>query len=213
MLYSDSNCNGRLDAGELALGGGAINVQAGQQLCLLLKVNSPAGLIVGAYNKSTLLALESYQAVPLAGAVQNSLSRQDISAIGVAQGGALSLLKQVRRVASCPSTAADAQPYATTNQAQPGQYVEYQLVYSNNSAGPLTAIRLSDSVPAYTVYRSAGCGPVPTGLLSCDLVRQPAAGGSGALQWDMTDAPSGAPAVGLQPGGSGAVVFCVQIQR
>jgi len=213
VLYSDSNCNGRLDAGELALGGGAINVQAGQQLCLLLKVNSPAGLIVGAYNKSTLLALESYQAVPLAGAVQNSLSRQDISAIGVAQGGALSLLKQVRRVASCPSTAADAQPYATTNQAQPGQYVEYQLVYSNNSAGPLTAIRLSDSVPAYTVYRSAGCGPVPTGLLSCDLVRQPAAGGSGALQWDMTDAPSGAPAVGLQPGGSGAVVFCVQIQR
>lgn len=213
VLYSDSNCNARLDAADAALGGGSINVQAGQQLCLLLRVYSPAGLIVGANNKSTLLALESYQPLPLAGAVQNRLSRQDISAIGVAQGGSLSLFKQVRLVNSCPSTASDTQPFAASNQAQPGQYVEYQLVYSNNSAGPLTAIRLSDSVPAYTRYRSGACGAVPAGLQSCTLVQQPAVGGTGTLLWELADAPPTAVAVGLQPGGSGAVVFCVQIQN
>ena len=98
------------------------------------------------------------------------------------------------------------------NQAQPGQYVEYQVVYSNNSAGPLTSIRLSDSVPAYTVYRSAGCGTVPSGLQACKLTQQPAPGGTGALQWDLSDAPASALAVGLQPGSSGSVMFCVQIQ-
>jgi len=213
LIYGDGNCNGRLDAGESVLTG-AISVQAGQQLCLLLKVNSPAGLSVGARDESTLEALEVFQPQPTSGpGLVNRLTRVDVSTIGSAQGGTLSLLKQVRRVASCPSTAADTQPFATTNQAQPGQYVEYQLVYSNNSAGPLTTIRLSDSVPAYTVYRSAACGTVPTGLLSCNLVRQPVVGGSGALQWDMTDAPASAPASGLQPGGSGSVVFCVQIQN
>lgn len=212
LIYGDSNCNGRLDTGE-ALQTGAVSVQAGQQLCLLLKVNSPAGLGVGARNLSTLQAQETYQPAPAWGALVSRLSRLDVSTIVSAQGGTLSLLKQVRRVAGCPSTAADTQPFATSNQAQPGQYVEYQLVYSNNSAGPLTAIRLSDSVPAYTLYRSAACGSLPSGLQACNLVRQPAVGGSGALQWDMTDAPVSAPAVGLQPGGSGSVVFCVQIQN
>jgi len=212
LIYSDSNCNGRLDAGD-ALLAGALSVQAGQQLCLLLKVNSPAGLGVGARNLSTLQALESYQPAPVWGAVVNRLSRLDVSTIGSAQGGTLNLLKQVRRVASCPSTAADTQPFATVNQAQPGQYVEYQVVYSNNSAGPLTSIRLSDSVPAYTVYRSAACGSVPAGLQACKLTQQPVPGGTGALLWEMTDAPASAPAVGLQPGGSGSVVFCVQIQN
>jgi len=212
LIYSDSNCNGRLDSGEVGLTG-AVSVQAGQQLCLLLKVNSPAGLGASARNLSTLQALETYQPAPVWGAVVNRLSRVDVSTIGSAQGGTLSLFKQVRRVESCPSTAADTQAFATSNQAQPGQYVEYQVVYSNNSAGPLTAIRLSDSVPAYTQYRSAACGPLPAGLQSCTLVQQPAVGATGSLLWELADAPATAAAVGLQPGASGAVVFCVQIQR
>lgn len=211
LVYADSNCNGRLDQGEAVLTG-AVSVQAGQQLCLVLKVNSPAGLNGGARNQSTLLALETYQPAPVWGAVVNRLSRTDVSTVGSAQGGVLSLLKRVRRVATCPSTAADTQPFATTNQAQPGQFVEYQLQFSNPSAGPLTAIRISDSVPTYTVFRSASCDSLPSGLQSCQVVRQPAVGGTGAVQWDMTDSPAPAPAIGLQPGASGSVVFCVQIQ-
>ena len=211
VLYADANCNGRLDAGDGVLSG-AVSVQPGQQLCLLLKVSSPAGLAAGARNLSTLQALETYQPAPVWGVWMNRLTRVDVSTIGAAQGGNLNLLKQVRRVASCPSTGADTLPFATTNQAQPGQYVEYQLVYSNLSAGPLTAIRLSDSVPAYTRYRSAACGAVPAGLQGCTLVKQPAVGGVGSLLWELADAPATASVVGLQPGGSGVVVFCVQIQ-
>ena len=215
VLYRDLNCNGQLDPSDGVIPvTQTLNVLANQQICLLVRVFSPANAPPGTPNRTRLTVMEVLQPVPdiSVGTILRYLAVEDQTALSNA-GSGLVLFKQVRKVSNCPSSAADQQEFAISNRAAPGDYVEYQLSYSNNSAGPLNHIQIEDAVPAYTLFRSAGCGQeVPAGLQGCSVTQQPAVGGSGALQWTLKDAASG-PVAGLQPGGQGSVVFCVQVQR
>ncbi|MBV8620927.1 MAG: hypothetical protein JOY84_18835, partial [Curvibacter sp.] len=213
VVYQDLNCNGQLDASDVVIAPSqTLNVVAGQQICLLVRVFSPANASALSTDRTRLMAMEVFQPTP-AIAIGVSIRyqyKEDLSTVS-STGAALVLLKQVRKVGNCPSTAADTLAFAVSNQAAPGDYVEYQLSYSNGSAGPLSRIQIEDAVPAYTSFRSAGCGAVPTGLLGCSLTQQPVVGEAGSLQWTLKDAVQ--QPVGLQPGGQGTVVFCVQVQR
>ena len=213
VVYFDQNCNAQLDSGDTALGPDqALRVAAGQQLCVLVRVFSPDKATAGSSNRTELLAFASYQPMPAIGTGTGHSVKTDLTTVSTT-GAALVLLKQVRKVGSCPSTAVDQLAFALNNQAAPGDFVEYQLSYSNLSAAPLKRILIQDGVPAYTEFRSADCGSgLPTGLQSCSVTQKPAVGAGGALQWTLNDAASG-PVVGLQPGGRGTVGYCVQVQQ
>jgi hypothetical protein len=102
--------------------------------------------------------------------------------------------------------------YASNGRATRGDILEYRLRYSDNTATPLTGIKLFDTVPPYTLFKRALCLTLPSrGIAACAVSQQPAVNAaSGSLGWTMTDASS-AP-IGLQPLDIGSVSFCVQVQ-
>ena len=214
VLYLDSNCNGTLDGGDTVLTA-AINVVAGQQVCILDRVTSPAGAANGAQDITTVNATETWTVPKLTPGSQNHvLKNTDTTTVSSA---GLTLLKDVRKLASCPADAAtslaNSTTYASNGTARPGDFLEYRLRYSNNTAAPLTALKVYDVVPAYTQFVRALCLITPTnGISSCAVSQQPASGAtSGSLAWTLGDA--GGAVTGLQPSSSGSVSFCLQVQQ
>ncbi|MDD0839590.1 hypothetical protein PSQ40_13475 [Curvibacter sp. HBC61] len=207
-LYLDGQCNASLDGADSVLSG-PVTVTAGQTVCLLVRVFSPATAQGGSQDQTTLTATETLQPTPQIGPVVRVQTRTDITTVGASASGSLVLVKEVRKVATCPSTGADTLPFTAGNSAMPGNFLEYRLSFTNQASGPVTGIQISDMVPAYTGFQSAGCDALPSGLASCTLTQQPAVGSTGALVWQLSDNTT-AP-VGLQSGGRGSVVFCVRL--
>lgn len=210
-LYLDPNCHGVLDGTETLLTG-PVTVSAGQQVCMLDRVITPAGAVTGAQDTTVVSATEQWTILSPAGSVSRVLKNTDIT---VVSAGGLTLLKEVRKTTTCPADAAtslgNSAPYAINSTAKPGDSLEYRLRYTNNTPAPMTAIQLHDQVPSYTRYLSALCLSTPTvGLSGCTLSQQPTVNAtSGAIAWTLSDA-SVSP-VGLQPTASGSVSFCVQV--
>jgi uncharacterized repeat protein (TIGR01451 family) len=207
VLYLDTSCSGTLSGSDTVISA-PIAVTAGQKVCILDKVTSPTGAPTGASDIVTVTATETYTPTPTNGAIVHAYTQTDTATVVASD---LSLLKQVRVVATCPSTPADTTVFGASNQASPGNYVEYQVTYSNASSAPLVHITIEDSVPAYTIFESALCGTLPAGESSCS-VSAPAVGAtSGAITWTLTDSTT-AP-IGIQPGGSGTVRMCVRVAQ
>ena len=196
VVYRDTNCNGVVDAGEAVFNPATtpLAMLPGQEICLVQRVSSPANASNGAQHIGRLQA--SYAAT-LADSSQltgSSNQRQDTTLIGSA---GLTMSKQVRVVASCPSTGADTNPFATQNQASKGDYLEYEITYRNNSTRNLVDIVVKDSVPLGTSYQSMACTVNPTG--SCTPTHS-----GDALIWQTTGL--------LAPAQEGKVRFCTRVQ-
>jgi uncharacterized repeat protein (TIGR01451 family) len=105
----------------------------------------------------------------------------------VTVAGSLEIVKQVDRAS-----------------ARPGETLTYTITYRNLGAEPLTSIQINDATPAWTVFASAACGTLGTGLTGCGLASTPPPGAGGALRWQLAGA--------LAPGASGSVSFQVIVQ-
>ncbi len=208
VLYFDTACSGTLTASDPVISA-PIAVTAGQSICLLDKVMSPAGAAPGMLDIATVTATETYTPAPTNGAIVHALTRTDTTTITPSD---LTLLKQVRNVATCPSSAADIAAFATSNQANPGSFVEYQITFSNTTASPLTSISINDAVPAFTLFQSAQCATLPAGEASCAVTQAPALNAtSGAILWVLTDSPT--TPIGMKSGASGTVRYCVKVAQ
>jgi uncharacterized repeat protein (TIGR01451 family) len=209
-LFLDTQCNASLDPADSALTE-PVAVSAGQIVCLLVRVSSPPVARDGSWSQTTLTAKETFQPAPQFEPLVRLQKNIDISTLGSATSGALTLIKEVRSVTSCPSAAADTLPFAASNTALPGSYLEYRLTYSNFSNSPVTGIQIADTVPPYTEFQTADCGPLPAGLATCAVTHQPAPSATGPVTWKLTDSAT-AP-VGLQSGGSGNVRLCLRLSQ
>jgi hypothetical protein len=215
VLYRDGNCNGTLDDSTTdPILPSVVHVNAGEPVCILEKVTSPPGSANGAQDITTVKAIETWAVQTFTPpTLTHTLTNTDTTTVSA---GGLSLLKDVRKVTTCPADAAaslaDSTAYASSGRAGPGDILEYRLRYSDNTATPLTGIKLFDMVPPYTQFKRALCLTLPTrGIAACAVSQQPALNAvSGPVGWTMTDA-SIAP-IGLQPLDSGSVSFCVQVQ-
>jgi uncharacterized repeat protein (TIGR01451 family) len=208
VLYLDTTCSGTLTASDPVISA-QIAVTAGQSICLLDKVMSPAGASPGMLDIATVTATETYTPAPTIGAIVHALTRTDTTTITPSD---LTLLKQVRNVATCPSTAADVAAFATSNQANPGSFVEYQITFSNTTTSPLTSISINDAVPAFTLFQNAQCAALPAGEASCTVTQAPALNAtSGAILWALTD--SAVAPIGMKSGASGTVRYCVKVAQ
>jgi hypothetical protein len=214
-LYVDSNCNGVLDGADTLLTA-PVNVIAGQQVCILNRVLTPAGAANGAQDITTVTAKEVWSiSVPAVISQSRDLKNTDTTTVG---SSGLTLRKEVRKLLSgiCPADAtassANTTAFTSSGTASPGDWLEYRLRYGNNTASPLTAIVIHDSVPAYNRFGGALCLSTPTvGLADCQVTQKPAVNAiSGAVEWTLTDAATGI--IGLQPTAFGTVSFCIQIE-
>ena len=194
VLYRDTNCNGKVDSGEVRVSTTLpITLKAAEQICLVQRVYAPANASMGAQHNAQLQASFSVTLADNSQITGSSASRQDTTLLGSA---GLSMQKGVRTVASCPSTASDTGSFVTQNQAQSGNYLEYEITYRNNSSKNLVNVSIKDSIPSGTVYQSIVCS-VNSGL-SCTPSHT-----NGTLLWQTNGT--------LSPNQQGKVRFCVQV--
>jgi uncharacterized repeat protein (TIGR01451 family) len=180
-LWRDSNCNGTLDAGEPALPA-SVPLATGEQLCVIAKELAPLGAAVGSRAVATLTASFTYDnAAPALG---DSHALDDVTTITFANG--LVIAKSVDRAA-----------------AQPGGFLVYTITYTNPGTVPLSNIVIRDATPPWTVFDTAGCATLGSGITGCSLSQQPSAGGTGSVAWTLAGA--------LAPGGTGSVSFRVKV--
>ncbi|MGH0294692.1 prealbumin-like fold domain-containing protein [Sinorhizobium meliloti] len=194
-LMRDADCSGTLEASEPAVSG-AIGVAAGDEVCLIVRVQASAGAAAGAaleYDVTAETALSGTLAVLAA------LTDHDV--VTVSGGGTITLVKRVRNVTSGSG-------FAVTSAGGPGDILEYRITFTNPSAEAVSNVSVYDETPAYTslaVPPGATVVATPSGM-NCTMV-VPAGGGSngytGPLQWKCTGT--------MPPGGTGRVAFRAKI--
>jgi uncharacterized repeat protein (TIGR01451 family) len=182
-LVRDTNCNGVIDAGETAVTG-PLALVAGQQVCLVMRHSSPAGAAAGSNAQATLSAAFTYtNAAP---SLSSTATLVDLTTV-LGGGGGLSLAKAVD---------------AAT--ARPGDVLTYTVTYANLGTTPLSSIVIQDATPPYTVFVSASCGTLGSGLTGCAVTQQPAVNAAGSVRWTLNGT--------LAPGASGTVTYQVRVQ-
>jgi uncharacterized repeat protein (TIGR01451 family) len=181
-LYRDLDCDGVVDPGE-PLVSGPLALTTGQTVCLIVEHQIPAGAPNGAQEQVTLSA--SYTYVNAAPALSATAQIGDLTT--AIAGGGLQIVKTVDR----PT-------------ARPGDVLTYTVTYRNLGSAPLTSIVINDATPPFTVFVSAGCATLGSGLGGCTVTTAPGAGAAGAVHWTLSGA--------LTPGGSGSVTYQVRVQ-
>lgn len=181
-VYQDSNCNAVIDSAEAVMGS-AVAVIADQTVCAIVRVFIPEAAAFDTRSTATLSASFSYAN----SAVTDAQERLDVTIVGNATAAGLHLAKVVDKAT-----------------AKSGDSLTYTISYTNHSTSPLSNLRIFDSTPAYTVFASALCGALPSGITGCAVSVQPSPGASGPVEWAFTGQ--------LQPGTSGAVTFVVTLQ-
>jgi uncharacterized repeat protein (TIGR01451 family) len=205
-LYTDTNCNGIVDSGEIQTVATPITVLVNQKICLVLKEFIPASASSGASNLAKVKADFVYtNAAP---ALATSYTRQDLTTVSDA---ALALKKMVRNVTL---DGAGVPGWQVKNTAKSGEILEYQITYTNNGATNIATLVVNDATPTYTTFVSALANALPNSLAGCTkltpasatpvLCSNPdVAGGAGKIEWKFTGS--------LVPGASGVVSFQVKV--
>lgn len=186
LVYVDSNCNAQLDQGEILLS--TRTIKANEKVCLIQRVISPTTAQGG--DRFIASFKVNGKATYSSATAKESNSVNDITTIGTA---GLSISKLVRKTTACPAPSSETTVFTVANQAAKGDYLEYQMTYTNNSNKNLVDVVLKDSVPVGTVY----------GAMSCTVTGCQTQESSGQLKWTI-------PGV-LAPKQKGQVGFCVRI--
>ncbi len=164
QLLRDNNCDGKLNKGDTVING-AISLNAGDKLCVLTKVLTPANASSGATQTLTLQSEFTYGDGSVV-TTTNKQTRTDITKVNggnsdvvVNGAGKLDLKKSVWNV--------------TRNQsgetALPGETLRYTIQYENIGNGMLDELVVHDALPNFTdlVTGSPTCVQTPTELSLC----------------------------------------------
>jgi len=200
VLYRDDNCNGRVDSNEQSVAQQPYGqLLPNDKICVVQRINAPSSASNGAYQIAMLTA--HYEATLKDGTVLtgDGNTRQDVTTIHT---GRLEMIKQVRVVSSCAATPVGMNGFSTTNQANAGDWLEYQIAYTNHGIKTIRELNIRDVLPAQTRYGSAQCQDVPTGA-TCQLVSEPTTS-SDAIHFLIQGS-------GIAPAAMGSVRFCVQV--
>lgn len=182
VIYRDANCNAQLDASDPALNA-AINVTAGENVCILVRDFIPVNAPFNAQNQVTVSAGFTYTTA--SPALSTNLTRTDLTTVGNPTTAGLTLVKTVDKAT-----------------ALPGETLMYTVTYSNTSSEPLNNIVIFDSTPAYTTFLSAPVPQLPSNLTGVNITA-PGVGASGSIRWTFTGT--------LGPSQSAAVTFSVAV--
>lgn len=204
-VFADPGCTGRVrfDAALLYPPALAQAVVAAQVLCVVLEQSIPIDAMSGAHNEARLQATFTFtNASP---GLSASYEIRDVTTVSTA---AVQLRKEVRNVSQGVTT------FGASNQAKPGDTLEYRVTYTNNTATAVSGLIVNDMTPAFTTFSAVGAGTTPPSLTSCQKStpagKTPVAcaaaqgpGGTGALSWTFAGS--------LEPGATGTVLFSVVV--
>lgn len=198
LVYHDDNCNGQIEPAE-SLVNQFVALTPINQICVVLRVQAPVAAIAGMQQVVTLST--TYQAIIQGGIVLtgNSNGVTDTTTVGTAS---LQMHKRVRKVSSCAANAVSLEPFAQQNQAQNGDFLEYEITYTNASPRNISQLRVRDVVTDIVRFEAMSCHSTPTDA-SCVIEAQPSVGGQGNLSWLITGA--------VKPAAQGNVRFCVVV--
>jgi uncharacterized repeat protein (TIGR01451 family) len=196
QLLRDTNCDSKLDKGDTLING-AITLKAGDKLCVLTKVLTPANASSGATQTVSIQSLFTYGDGSVITQTQPQ-TRTDITKVNAVSSdvtlngaGKLDLKKSVWNV--------------TRNQsgetALPGETLRYTIQYENIGDGVLDELVVHDALPNFTdlVVGSPTCVQTPTELSLCTPQVT-----SNAIDWSYVGK--------LQAGNQGSVSYEVVIQ-
>ncbi len=192
-IFHDADCSGAIDNAE-AIVPTPLAVTAGQTVCLLVRVQPSSGAPGGSELVYDLTAQSVFDTTAVSVALANT------DKIRLVSSRSLSLVKQVRNVS-------DGGAFGVSNRADPGETLEYRVVFANQGNEAISNINVFDKTPAFTTLADtlAPVTVVPAGM-ACSIV-EPAGGGSGGyignLRWTCTGV--------MSPGDTGEVRFSVQV--
>ena len=207
VVYLDPSCTGTLQAGLTKLTAPTVSVPVtqGQVLCLIVQDFVPTSATAGATNAVPVVATLSLgNANP---ALTASYTVTDTTTVG---SGQLAVQKEVRNVTQSGS-------FGASNQAKPGDTLEYRITYTNLGASTISGLEVADYVPQYGTFVSATADALPASLTACSKNTPanvlPAAavpcstaqgsGGTGSVNWKFSGT--------LAPGATGTVRFSMQV--
>lgn len=88
--------------------------------------------------------------------------------------------------------------------AIPGDALAYTLTFSNAGLTNVTNLKITDSTPNFTIYKTAACGTMPAGVTACTVSVHPVVNQKGAVEWTVTGT--------LAPGATGTVTLGVAVE-
>lgn len=186
QLYRDSNCNGVLDGGELPLSAAvAVDANSHSRICILLGVTVPAAAPINSQFEAQIQAGMRYANTSFTSAVKV------VDLVTVADSSALVLTKEVD----------------STN-VLPGDTLTYTLHYANPTPIAVPNLSILDTTPPHMTYVAASAlciAPLPSGVTSCTISRQPADDGTGPIEWTLGGS--------LLPGAEGVVQFKAKVVK
>jgi len=183
-LHIDNSCDAQL-GGDDPLIAGSLTVNAGDSVCVLVKVNSAAPSTAGSRHVATLVATFTF-ADPsnLNHGLESSLNRIDTTTITAAAVGRLVLEKFVENLS-------EGGAQLRSNQADSSDVLRYTVEFENVGAGGVSDLTINDATPAFTsLAATITCpAPMPPGITSCTVqVPSPAAntvGYTGPIEWQF----------------------------
>ena len=173
VIYQDDDCDGVLSAAESSSTiGASTNLLAGEQLCIIHKVNSANNVVPYDKYSVEIAATFSY----LGGALSPSVMtvKDDTTA---SQGkGRLELSKSIENLTQGTAET------TTSSYSKPGDTLKYRIYYSNTGEGNITDLVINDTVPTFTTLDGGTvmCEQTPP-LMSCTPVVS-----TDALTWQFT---------------------------
>jgi len=152
ILYNDTTCTGNLAAATYLAWGTSVTIPAGGgKVCLLMKELVSLGASFGMQNTITLTATFSYGAS--SSVVASVLTAVDLTTVETRTSGDLQLVKSSYIDSACANPGSPA--YVTTTQsAQSGYCIKYQIQATNTGASALSGLNINDTAPPYTTLQS-----------------------------------------------------------
>ncbi|WP_305814640.1 GEVED domain-containing protein [Photobacterium leiognathi] len=203
VLYFDTDCDGELDGGTdlVVTNPTAVGADGTSQVCLIVKTFVPANVpLNGIYNYQLNADMTFTNS-----AITRQLSDIDTVKVSFNGSGELEIEKTVRNI-----TQNDTE--GRSNQARPGDTLEYKIYFMNNGSGNIDTIKLFDGVPEFTsLSETVSCNApatlLPASIASCNIITADGiniVGYEGAIEWQLNGI--------LAPAERGYVIYRVTVK-
>jgi uncharacterized repeat protein (TIGR01451 family) len=209
VVYYDANRNGIIDPADPVVidlsfsSNGTPGLVPGESVPLLVKVFAPAGAATGDTDVATLTATTTGV---INGVTLAPFSATDTSTVIYGQ---VTLTKTQALDAACDGTADTAYGQGNiTTGAIPGACILYKITATNVGTAPVTALVISDSPPANTVYNAGTQCPAVGGTFVAKTTV-----GTITAPTQCTAGTISASVGALNPGSSADVSFGIQIGK
>ena len=162
VLYRDNDCNGVIDGSDVQIIS-SVAVNGESDVCLLSKVFVPANASLNAQYYYDIAADMIFTDTTGTGhGVTRLVLDKDTVRVTFSGAGELKIEKTVKNI-----TTSDGE--SRSNQAKPGDILEYKIYFRNNGSGVIDMLKINDSVPDFTTLSESVSCTVPATLLPSTL--------------------------------------------